>query len=144
MTKASSVGAQLQALMANKNKSKNSETTTTTKGDTNKANPKLAKYDKMKKIGMPMASIINRMRMDQCTPDLIAEFKGEKVDNASSDDEGSSGSDETDDDAPVIDVNDKRFDKYKKMKKIGMPQASIINKMRMDGFAKEDINAFEE
>ena len=39
-------------------------------------NPALEKYVKMKKIGMPMASIINRMRMDQCHPDLIAEMSG--------------------------------------------------------------------
>eukprot|EP01083_Nonionella_stella_P297834 1011184_1 len=116
-----------------------SKSTDETKNDSKsenktKSNPKLKKYETMKKIGMPFQSIINKMRMDQCSDELIAEFKGEKVDN---------NDDSDDDDGPTVDFTDNRFTKYKTMKKINMPHASIINKMRMDGFTTEDIEAFE-
>eukprot|EP01083_Nonionella_stella_P009138 26450_1 len=93
-----------------------------------KTNPKLKKYETMKKIGMPFQSIINKMRMDQCSDALIAEFKGETIE----DDEGSN-----------IDLSADKFSKYKKLKKIAMPSASIINRMRMDGLSKDEIDAFE-
>eukprot|EP01084_Bolivina_argentea_P044810 82456_1 len=47
-------------------------------------NPKLATYLKMKKIGMPMQSIVHKMTMDGISKDLIAQFEG-KTDNDSSD-----------------------------------------------------------
>ena len=34
------------------------------------------------------------------------------------------------------------YSKYERMKKMGMPENSIINKMRMDGLSKEDMDAF--
>eukprot|EP01084_Bolivina_argentea_P116124 206388_1 len=80
---------------------------------------KLKKYQTMKKLGIPIQSIINTMKMDQCSDELIAEFKGEKV-------------------------NDNRFTKYKRMNKMNIPHKTIINKMRMDGFSKEDIDAFKQ
>ena len=50
----------------------------------------------------------------------MAEFKGEKV----------------------INLDDDKFKKYKMMKKIGQPEQSIRNKMRMDGIKPEEIDAF--
>ena len=49
--------------------------------------------------GMPMASIINRMRMDQCSKEMIAEFTGEKLPGAGSD---NSSSDEGSDDLLML------------------------------------------
>lgn len=44
-------------------------------GDAAPPNPKLAKYQKMKKMGMPMNAIINKMRLDAVGPDDIAQFQ---------------------------------------------------------------------
>eukprot|EP01084_Bolivina_argentea_P320656 556401_1 len=63
----------LDALFGAKSAAKKSDASTENKKEAKKGdNPKLAKYNKMKKIGMPMVSIINKMRMDQCSADLIA------------------------------------------------------------------------
>eukprot|EP01084_Bolivina_argentea_P158052 275361_1 len=86
------------------------------------ANPTLTKYVKMKKLGMPMLSIVNKMRKDRICADLITEFNGEKKDE---------------------DENGRpKFDKYKKMKKLNIPMAGIINKMKMDGCEQDLIDEF--
>ena len=38
--------------------------------------PDMKKYERMKKIGMPLDSIINRMRMDGVSKDIIDEWGG--------------------------------------------------------------------
>lgn len=38
-------------------------------------NPKYSKYNKMKKVGLPWNSIVNRMRMDGISNEDIAKFK---------------------------------------------------------------------
>eukprot|EP01084_Bolivina_argentea_P049125 90399_1 len=74
---------------------------------------------------MPMVSIINKMRMDGCSQDLISEFKGEKPQKT------------------VSILDNPALSKYVKMKKIGMPMVSIINKMRMDGCSQDLISEFK-
>eukprot|EP01084_Bolivina_argentea_P049126 90400_1 len=86
----------------------------------------MAKYNKMKKIGMPMASIKNKMKMDGFNAAQIASFAGEPPPK------------------PLngIDLSKHDLKKYEKMKKIGMPMASIKNKMKMDGFNAAQIASF--
>ena len=76
----------------------------------------------MKKIGMPIQSVINKMRMDGLKQNDIDIFMGKKVN--------------------TITKNDPKFKKYRMMEKIGMPIQSIINKMRMDGLKQNDIDIF--
>lgn len=89
-----------------------------------------------------MASIINKMRMDQCSKELIAEMTGEKLTINISQSETSSGS-SSGSNTPVVNLSDPKFKKYHMMKKIGQPMASVLNKMRMDGCTVEEQNAME-
>merc|ERR1719474_1246584 len=85
--------------------------------------PDMNKYAKMKKIGMPEASVRNKMRMDQVDPYWIRDYFGEPQPLV-----GGGGG------RPMSPPGDKpNMNKYEKMKKIGMPEASVRNKMRMDG-----------
>lgn len=71
-----------------------------------------------------MQSILNKMKLDGCSEQLIAEFSGVKYT------------------PPAVDLKDPKFNKYHKMKKIGMPLQSVLNKMRMDGMKQLDIDVF--
>ncbi|ETO24840.1 dishevelled associated activator of morphogenesis 2-like protein, partial [Reticulomyxa filosa] len=93
--------------------------------------------------------------MDGCPPALISEFQGEKpgAKEGGEDNDGENGGGDAP--APTVNINDPKFEKYHKMKKIGMPLVSILNKMRyfvclyknmyleMDGFSSNEIDAFE-
>ena len=45
--------------------------------------------------------------------------------------------------AAYVDLKDTKYNKYFTMKKIGMPLVSVLNKMRLDGCAQYEIDAFE-
>ena len=77
----------------------------------------------MKKMGLPMHAIENKMRMDGLTKEQIEMFKNPGA--------GGGGGEKKVD-----------YSKYERMKKMGMPENSITNKMRMDGLKKEDIDRF--
>ena len=64
----------LGALFAAKSKAAKPAETKATKTD-----DPMAKYSKMKKIGMPMVSIKNKMRMDGIDKVQIAKFAGEPI-----------------------------------------------------------------
>ncbi|MEM7495135.1 MAG: hypothetical protein AAF471_03170 [Myxococcota bacterium] len=71
------------------------------------------------------------------TQKSIADLLREKAERKDNDDKAG--------DKPVVnntDIDDPKFNKYKKMQKIGMPDQSIKNKMKMDGLSQEDINLF--
>merc|ERR1719242_217793 len=86
--------------------------------------PDMTKYVKMKKIGMPEASVRNKMRMDGIDAYWIREHFGEPQPLVG----GGGGGKVMEPPHPKPDMT-----KYDKMKKIGMPEASVRNKMRMDG-----------
>ena len=89
---------------------------------------------------MPEQSIINKMRMDGCHPALVSEFKGEEITIDSLKTKKTNNEEKEEEFIPQIDLKDPKFAKYLKMKKIGMPLASILNKMRLDGFSKDEID----
>merc|ERR1719410_1757323 len=76
----------------------------------------LVKYDKMKKIGMPEDSVRNKMRMDGIDAKVIATYFGEKIAGLNDDEAGGP--------PPQPDMT-----KYEKMKKAGLPELTIRNKM---------------
>eukprot|EP01083_Nonionella_stella_P174208 603232_1 len=102
------------------------------KREDDKDSGKYAKYAKMKKIGMPMVSIVNKMRMDGMSTQEIEEYTGECV----------GGSEEQPKPAgPKINLADPKFAKYHRMKKLNMPIKSIVNKMRLDGCSQAEQDA---
>merc|ERR1719242_1875021 len=92
--------------------------------------PDMAKYERMKKVGMPEASVRNKMRMDGIDPYWVRDFYGEPQPMVGGDDdeEEAGAGKPMEPPCPKPDMN-----KYEKMKKIGMPESSVRNEMRMDG-----------
>ena len=86
--------------------------------------PDMTKYDRMKSAGMPELTIRNKMTVDLVDEYWIREFFGEPHPKP----EVGAGGRPMDPPCPKPDMT-----KYVKMKKIGMPEASVRNKMRMDG-----------
>ena len=84
-----------------------------------------AKYNKMKKIGMPMISIKNKMKLDGFNDIQIAKFAGEKPPLLNG-----------------IDLSKHDLSKYQRMKKVGLPEGSIRNKMKMDGIDTKVVATF--
>merc|ERR1712228_19627 len=80
----------------------------------NKPNPALAKYERMKKMGMPTHAIVNKMRLDGISSSDIAEFENPGANKKKK---------------KKVKEKDPRFAKYDKMKKMGMPNHAIVNKM---------------
>eukprot|EP01083_Nonionella_stella_P112052 329191_1 len=86
----------------------------------------MQKYQKMKKIGMPMHSIKNKMKLDGFNDTQIAKFAGEPPPKALN----------------GIDLTKHDLKKYTKMKKIGLPEESVRNKMKMDGIDSKVIATY--
>eukprot|EP00485_Elphidium_margaritaceum_P019093 CAMPEP_0202727810 /NCGR_PEP_ID=MMETSP1385-20130828/185307_1 /ASSEMBLY_ACC=CAM_ASM_000861 /TAXON_ID=933848 /ORGANISM="Elphidium margaritaceum" /LENGTH=1480 /DNA_ID=CAMNT_0049394053 /DNA_START=107 /DNA_END=4549 /DNA_ORIENTATION=- len=98
---------------------------------------KFAKYARMKKIGMPMVSIVNKMRMDGMSPQEIEEYTGEKVPGSEDKSEKTAAK------GPAINIKDTKYDKYRKMQKLKMPMKTIINRMKLDGLTPAEMDAFQ-
>merc|ERR1712228_234691 len=94
--------------------------------------PDMTKYSKMKKIGMPEASVRNKMKMDAIDPYWIRDFYGEPQPII-----GGGGLKPMPAPSPKPEMK-----KYVKMKKIKMPAASIRNKMKKDGIHEYWIRDF--
>lgn len=91
--------------------------------------PKLAKYVKMRKMGMPDHAIINKMRLDGMEKSMIHKFETLNDEEEESEDDD-------------VDLKAAELAKYHRMKKMGMPSHAITNKMKMDGVAAKIIAAF--
>merc|ERR1712228_435989 len=91
-------------------------------------NPALAKYERMKKMGMPTHAIVNKMRLDGISSSDIAEFENPGANKKKK---------------KKVKEKDPRFAKYDKMKKMGMPNHAIVNRMRLDGIEASLIHKFE-
>merc|ERR1712187_605655 len=81
---------------------------------------------------MPAASVRNKMKMDGIDKEVIATFFGEKLPTQDDDANNGGGGKPMEPPCPKPDMT-----KYSKMKKIGMPEVSVRNKMKMD-----QINAY--
>eukprot|EP01083_Nonionella_stella_P174499 605115_1 len=84
----------------------------------------VAKYERMKKMGMPMHAIVNKMRLDGLSADTIDAFEHPNKQK----------------EAKGVDP---RLAKYERMKKMGMPMHAIVNKMRLDGIEQSVVYKFE-
>ena len=91
--------------------------------------PKLAKYVRMKAMGMPDHAIINKMRLDGMEKSMIHKFEILDFDE------------EEDSEEDEVDLNVPELAKYHRMKKM-MPSHAIANKMKMDGIDGKIIAAF--
>merc|ERR1712203_1171037 len=96
-------------------------------GKENKPNPALAKYERMKKMGMPTHAIVNKMKLDGISADDIAEFENPGF--------GSKKKEKK---------VDPRLAKYDRMSKMGMPMHAIENKMRLDGIEQSVIHKWKK
>eukprot|EP01084_Bolivina_argentea_P127451 225396_1 len=94
----------------------------------------LSKYEKMKKVGLSDVSIRNKMKLDRIDSKIIATFFGEKLDNNTEKTEAGKPME------PPCVKPDMR--KYERMKKIGLPDGSIRNKMKQDNIHKYWICVF--
>ena len=101
--------------------------------ETKVANPKLAKYAKMKKMGLPEGAIRHKMTQDGIAKELMAEFFGEKQPEIKK-------AKKEKVELPPLDEN--IVGKYRKMKKMGLPDGAIQHKMVQDGIDQAIINQF--
>merc|ERR1712228_170118 len=94
----------------------------------------LDKYKKMIKFKMPTNSILNRMKQDGIDDEIIEYFE----ENDKFPPDNQSNKEEI---KPVQKKlsGDDGLNKYRKMMKLKMPQASIINRMRMDAIDQKII-----
>ncbi len=98
--------------------------------DSLKGREDMAKYFKMKKLGLPAGAIRQKMQKDGISTADAAAFFGEKPPAAAA--------------APGPGSLKDREDmaKYFKMKKLGLPDGAIRQKMQKDGITASDISAF--
>ena len=89
----------------------------------NPSNRKMAKYEKMKEMGVPEHVIRSKMKLNG-----LSEIEQEAFFNPQS---------------GLKPPNPALAPKYEQMKKMGMPMQSIVNKMRLDGISSDDIAQFE-
>merc|ERR1711933_616904 len=111
--------------------------------------PRLAKYEKMRKMGMPDHAIVNKMRLDGIEASVIHQFeKGDEEEDEEDDvdDEQEEDEEEGDTDeaaaAKPVDLNTPALKKYARMQKMGFPTSAIVNKMKLDGVDAKIISAF--
>eukprot|EP01083_Nonionella_stella_P243250 847795_1 len=97
----------------------------------------VAKYERMKKMGMPMHAIVNKMRLDGIEQSVVYKFEHAEEESEESEDEDDPNV------ANKINLNIPALKKYNRMKKMGMPMDAIVNKMKLDGIDANIVNAFE-
>merc|ERR1712129_655495 len=109
------------------------------------ADPMLAKYDKMRKMGMPDHAIVNKMRLDGIEASLIHKFEhhNDEQDEEEDDDDEDEEEEEEANDVKPVDLNTPALKKYARMKKMGFPTSAIVNKMKLDGVDAAIFSAFE-
>ena len=91
----------------------------------------LEKYSKMKDLGMSIDKIMDKMTKAGIDSKQIEQWKQKNSSNAA---------DQVL--AAKINAKEMKYVKYDKMRKIGMPEASIRNKMVMDGFKPDEIDRY--
>ena len=107
------------------------------KGDV--ADPRLAKYDRMKKMGMSMHAVVNKMRLDGLEQSVIHKFEN-PMDNEDDEEDD----EEDPNKANGINLNIPALAKYNRMKKMGMPMHAVVNKMKLDGIDANIISAYSD
>lgn len=91
-----------------------------------KDDPKYQKYFKMRKMGLPDGAVRNAMQRDEVDTSIL-DMDPEKSLKSQTIDSSGSG----DKDVPIKD--DPAFQKYFKMRKMGLPDGAIRNAMQRDG-----------
>eukprot|EP01084_Bolivina_argentea_P107286 191818_1 len=91
----------------------------------------LEKYTKMKDLGMSIDKIVQKMEKANINSSQIEKWK-KKVSSQSADQILAS----------KVNAKEQLYAKYDKMRKINMPQVSIRNKMKMDGFKDTEIDKY--
>lgn len=93
----------------------------------------ISKYKRMKSVGVPLGSILHKMKSDGLPDHVISSFE--------SDSEGNNQN------IPKTLVkgksSDESYAKYKKMILVGLPLNSVLHKMKNDGIEEQEINKFE-
>lgn len=89
-------------------------------------NRAMAKYEKMKRMGMPRLAIQNKMKLDGVTDSAIEEFFNENY--------GMETKMELARPSPM--------EKWEKMRRMGIPEQAIKQKMQLAGFSHYDISKF--
>ncbi|ETO28384.1 hypothetical protein RFI_08740 [Reticulomyxa filosa] len=93
---------------------------------------RFAKYEKMKKVGMPPQAIRNKMKTDKISDEDIAKFFGETPPASATPKPAEA----------AVDLSKHDLSKYDKMKKVGMPDGAIRNKMKQDKIDEKVIAAY--
>lgn len=83
------------------------------------------KYEKMKKMGIPILGIKNKMKLDGFTDRQVAQFAGEKLPLLNG-----------------VDLTKHNLKKYERMKKVKLPDGAIRSKMRQDKIDAKVIATF--
>ena len=99
----------------------------------------LGKYRKMAKMSVPKAAIINKMKQDKIDSGIIMKY--ELTGNLPA--APSSAPNPAPAPIPVAAVVDDGLDKFRKMLKMKVPKAAIVNKMRQDKVDNGIIMKFE-
>jgi hypothetical protein len=111
-------------------------------------NPKLTKYFKMLKMGIPRGAVENKMKQDGLTPSLLSSATVPSSTPTSNKNTTSSSSNTTTTTTTTIKLKDSsKYSKYFKMLKMGIPAGAVKNKMTQDGVDPSVLdlggNAFE-
>ena len=94
-----------------------------------KDDPRFEKYAKMKSVGLPDGAIRNAMQRDEVDTSIL-DLDWSK--SLASQTGGSAAGGAMSDNEPAI-KDDPRFEKYAKMKSVGLPEGAIRNAMLRDG-----------
>jgi hypothetical protein len=96
-----------------------------------KKDPRFEKYWKMKSVGLPPGAIMNAMRRDDVDVSILElDWDKNYEEQIVVEEEERPSTDGPD--KKVAMKNDSRFEKYWKMKSVGLPQGAIMNAMRRD------------
>ena len=98
-------------------------------------NDDMKKYERMLKVGVDLSGVVTQMKKDNISPESINNFKKS---HGWKDDESKDDTSNT----PQIDLNDPKFAKYNRMKKLRMPMKTITNKMKLDGLSQLEMDVF--
>ena len=116
-----------------------SSTSKTTTTKTKSTNPKLVKYFKMLKMGIPLPAVKNKMRQENCSESEIASLSGG---NSS---KPSNATPQISQGARLHRIAPEQLQKlakYEKMKKARIPKHAILRTMLNDGVTEKLANAF--
>jgi hypothetical protein len=102
--------------------------------------PRFDKYEKMKKM-LPEGAVRQKMQLDGFTAQEMDDFFAGKIPMVPS--SGSSAPAEAGAASSAEPIPDPRYEKFEKMKKM-LPEGAVRQKMQLEGFTPQEIDAFME